>query len=385
MLAFSDLLKVPSVDSIKTTLLNNCKALGLKVENWSEGGITRTIIAVQAFMLSLLAEVVPNIAKLAALDEATGDLLTLKAWDMYRVERIEAITAKAANAIVLTNTGGGLYTFDPGDIVFAHAVTNKTYRNTSGGTLLPGAGKTLALDIEAEEAGTASNALPGTITAMVTTFLGITCSNTLALVGVDAESDAALRQRCRDKIQTIGGGTTEGAIRYWLTSARRDDGTGENYGITRVQMMPADGYGHAVTYIATASGSVPGADVTALQDYINRIAFPYTGAFDLQSATPKNINAACTVWIAAGGLTAAEVRATVAEALDAYVQGLPIGGSSLTDGGPGFVFWRAIVGVIERAVPSIQAHLDTEADIPMAAGDVAMNATLGLDIKVVIV
>jgi hypothetical protein len=60
---------------------------------------------------------------------------------------------------------------------------------------------TLTLDFSADEAGSDSNAAAGEIDTLVTTMLGVTCSNdTLAALGIDEESDESLRERCRAKL-----------------------------------------------------------------------------------------------------------------------------------------------------------------------------------------
>src|SRR6185369_13530697 len=142
-LSFADLLKPISLDAWKSSIVYVAGALGLKTENWAEGGYTRTLVALFAQLIKTSGDVVRLIAASGFLDTAEGDWLTLLAKQLYNVDRIQATTAKAVGGITLTNGGGGLYVFDPGDLIVAHAFTGKTYRNTTGGTLSPGIGQTL--------------------------------------------------------------------------------------------------------------------------------------------------------------------------------------------------------------------------------------------------
>lgn len=386
MLAFSDLIKAASVENIKSVMLGTAKELGLPVENWAEGGLTRTYFALTARLHEMSHRIVVAIAMSGFLDFATGAWLTLLAWSLYGVVRIPSTVARAADGMTLTNTGTGYYEFDPGDLVFAHALTNKTYRNTTGGTIAPG--ETLVLDVAAEEAGTGSTAVVGAISVLVTNYIGLSCTNTVALIGVDEELDPALRIRCREKLATLSTGILADAIKYWIKSAVRpagDPNAGDNYGVTRVEIMPASGYGTVVVYAATASGAVPSDDIAAIQKIVDRFTSPYTGVVDLRSAVAKPVDVVCTVWIPVGTLSATEAKEAIVKAVQDYLAALPIGGMALTEGGPGFAFWRALVGVVERAVPSIQAHLASEADISMNEDDVAVNATTGASVTVVIV
>lgn len=379
MLSFNDLLKIPTAEQIKKTLLQGCASLGLDVDSWAEGGITRTLIALQARLLAWLAPVISEAAKLASLDECEGDLLTAKAWDMYRVERVAPVRAKAANGVLLTNAGGGLYVFDAGDLVFAHTTTRATYRNTSGGTLTPGG--SLTLDLEAEDAGSGSNALVGEITTLVTTFLGVSCTNVVPMLGLDGERDEALRERCRLKLGTLGNGIVEDAIRYWLLSAERADGT--SYGVTKVLVRPIVGDGSVDVFIAIATGDVPGGDIIKLQNIIDMHATPYTSIINLWSAVAYPVDAVCTVLVDTD-MTDAEVKNAVLASIAKHLDTIPIGGVSGYGMDQGWLLWRSLEGAIQKATSGIvQARLVNETDVQLASNVVPISITTAGSITVV--
>jgi len=369
MISFSDLLSTKTLDDWKRAIINTATLVGLKTENWAEGGYTRTLVALFAQLYKTVGDVVRLIAASGFLDTAEGDWLTLLAKNLFNVERIDATFAKASNGLTLTNGGGGLYIFEAGDVVVAHSSTGKTYRNTTGGTLSAGIGQTLTLDLEAEEAGTASNAGVGTITVLVTTFLGVTCTNPVALAGLDAESDEALRQRCRDSLAALSVGGIKRAYEFFAQSAERDDGTG--VGITRVKVMPAAGDGTVDVFIATAAGEVPVDDVAIVQAIFDEEVTPYGFDATAITATAVPLTVPCTIWIPSSlGMSEADAREAVFDALQAYVESLPIGGVVITPA-TGKVYWRALLGVVENSIPGmLKAVLSSEVDIAIADGEV---------------
>src|SRR6185295_6391842 len=318
-------------------------------------------------------DVVKLIAASGFLDTAAGVWLTFLAKNLFNVERIEATVAKAPNALTLTNGGGGLFVFDVGDIIVAHNVTRKTYKNTTGGTLSPGVGQTVTLDLEAEEAGSDSSAGVGTLTDLVTTFLGVTCSNPVALVGLDEETDPALRQRCRDSLALLALGGIKRAYEFIAKSAKREDGTA--VGVTRVRVMPSPGDGTTTVYIAGASGLVAVDDVAVVQAEFDAKVTPYGFDATAVSATNVSITTPCTIWIPSSlGLSEADARAAVFDALEAYVQTLPIGGVVISPA-TGKVYWRALLGIVAGAIPgTLKAQLTSEADVSIADGEVPVWA-----------
>ena len=85
--------------------------------------------------------------------------------------------------------------------------------------------------------------------------------------GIDRETDAALRQRCRDRWATLSSGFPQAAVRYWATSARLADGS--SAGCTRVGFGDIDGIGGYVVYVATTGGTLSAPGVAAVQAELN--------------------------------------------------------------------------------------------------------------------
>lgn len=362
-ITFASLRTSPTLAQVKATIISTANVLGLSPQNWAEGGFSRTLVALVAQLHKASGDVVTIIAESGFLETAAGDWLTLLAYSVFRVTRIEATYAEAAGAVTLTNSGGGLYVFEAGDVIVAHSGTNKTYRNTSGGTLSPLS--TVTLDMRAEEAGSASNAAIGDATVLVTGYLGVTATNTVALVGLDAESDASLRERCRDSLSLLALGGIKRAYSYVARSAV--DGAGVSRGITRVTVMPATGDGTVDVYIAGVSGDAPGGVVTAIQGEFDEKVTPYGFDATAISATPLSVSAPMTVWVpAALGLAEIDVQTAVNEALEAYVNAIPIGGVVISPAA-GKVYWRALLATAAGAVPgALKIVLGAETDTTVA-------------------
>lgn len=381
LLAFADLISTKTLESWKKSITDISSLVGLRTTNWIEGGFSRTLIALFAQLYKTAGDVVKIIAASGFLDTATKSWLTLLAKQVFNVDRIEATFATATGGITLTNTGGGLYIFDIDDLVVANTSTRKTFRNKSGGTLNPGAGQTLTLDLEAEEAGTDSNSGVGTITTMVTTFLGVTCTNPVALVGIDEESDPALRQRCRDSLAALAISGIKKAYEFVAKSATRPDGS--VIGITRVRVPPPNGDGTATILLATASGAVATDDVAIVQGLFDTKVTPYGFFATAASAVNQTFTAPCTIWIPASlGLSELDARTAVRNALQAYALTLPIGGTVIS--GPGAILWRALLGVVENSIPGmLKAQLTSESDISVASDHVPVFAGVLADTTVI--
>src|SRR6185369_2301132 len=198
MLSLSDLISPMTPEQAEAAILATAVNLGFPVTSWKKGGVALSIVAVVAWVYSTFTQIAVLAIGGGLLEYSTAGWLTLLARNCYGVERITATFAKAALGITLTNDGGGLYEIEPGQLTFSAIIggVKRTYRNTSGGTLSPGPGTTLKLDISANEIGAGSNASPGTITTMDTVLLGVSCSNDILVLGQDEEKDEPLRQRC---------------------------------------------------------------------------------------------------------------------------------------------------------------------------------------------
>ena len=380
-LSLSSLLQAVGLESWKAKIEQVAVTVGLQTENWSELGFTRKMLALFATLYTTAGDVVRFIAAAGFLDYAEGDWLTLLARNVFRVVRVEATFASGVEAIKLTNTGGGLYVLEVGDLIVAHATTKKTYRNSTAGTLSPGVGQILRLDLVADEAGSDSNASIGTITELVTNQIGATVTNEVALAGLDRQEDEALRQLCRDSNATLSIGGIKKAYEYYAKSAVDDDGI--SVGVTRVKVMPAPGDGTLVVFIAGVSGALSGPSVAFVQASFDLNVTPYGFDATATSAANLSVSKPCTIWIPSSlGLTTLEAQEAVDDALADYVGAVDIGGVLIAPTA-GRIYWRTLLGIVEGAIPGmLKAELTSETDVTVAEGEVPIWGGVPADVTV---
>jgi hypothetical protein len=386
MLPIDQLTQPLTQEQVKASIYNLMKATGLPVTSWQEGAVARTIIAIIAAVFAGFTEVMATAIRAGFLDLAEGIWLTLLAKYVYGVDRIEATFA--TGEVTLNNNGGGVFSFDPGDLIVRNPATNKLYTNTAAfdlGALEKGK----KVPIRAAEVGAASTAAPGQITEFVTTLLLVTVTNEASVVGLNAELDPALRQRCRDSLGALSPNGPRSAYEFWAKSARRPDGS--SVGITRVRILRPIGDGTVTVIVASATGPVPGdandpsTDLGIVNDVIQKFVVPDGVTATVVSAVARPIPVTCDVWIyTSSGMGPSNVDVAVRQKLAAYFQVIPIGGFIIPPAA-GKVSWRAIEGQIESISSDvIEAKLTPEVDTGLAGNEVAVLGQVIVNVHMVV-
>jgi hypothetical protein len=344
-----DLTTPLTVADVKASIYRVMATIGVSTTGWKPGAVVRTIVAANAIVIAALSNLIALIARSGFLELAAGAWLTLVAFFTYNVTRIEATFA--SGNVTLNNTGGGVYSLGPGDLILSNPATGKTYRNTSPvsvGALQVG----IVVPVAAIEAGAASTALPNEITGFVTPLLGVNSTNPLAVVGFDAEEDPALQARCSDKLGSLSPNGPPDAYSFVARSALRADGS--PVGVTRVRSIP-DGLGGIDVYLATPSGGLTGTvgdlstDLGAADDLLQRSATPLAVTARVHAASPVVIPVTYEIWLYNdGGLTSLQIQDAIGVELANFMAVQPIGGNAI-DVDPGKVFVSAISAVVGRA------------------------------------
>jgi hypothetical protein len=291
-----------------------------------------------------------------SIETASGGWLSLLAALRYNRPRKEK--SAATGPIVVVNTGAFFGTIAAGAMRIKHGTSNKTYHNTTAITLTayPDPGATVTATFEADEPGTASNALAGTISTTPSAApVGVSVqTNASALLGQDEETDASLRARCRAaQAEATGIRCDYEAVALDPVGALERNGLpvpaswqGVNPAINRVRVVSLGGASVAV-YCASKSGAAGGDSTTPDTD-----VFKANVAVQLLSkkagitaatyaASNKTITCGTiTLYIdrSAPGVTVAEAEAWGAASLDRFFETHPIGGRRKTGGGQGYVF-----------------------------------------------
>lgn len=261
-----------------STLLSVASTLGLSATSWQPGGVARTILAIVATADAARDQVIVKMIKGGFLDSAatvTPDPSNANTWTsatwtpgwldvladgVYNVQRIAATYATGTiNVVASSSAAGG--TFQPGTYHVANG-SGKTFSNTQAFTVTPSS--TTPITIAADIAGSSSNSATGGITTTVTSLVGVTVTNPQSINGSDAESNAALVTRCRQKLQALSPNGPKGAYAYFALAASqlRAAATGNPSAITspitRALVTVAPTTGIVTLYVASANGTVSG-------------------------------------------------------------------------------------------------------------------------------
>lgn len=331
---------------IKAKLYQALAAIGVNTTSWKPGAVVRTQLAASSIILAALSQHQADIAASGFLEFSSGSWLTLVAYYVYGVKKLSA--SFASGTIKLVNSGGGVFSLGPDDLIFVNPTTGKSYRNSGSITL--GAMATITVPIVATESGTASTASPGTITQLQTTLTGVACTNEVGLVGLDAEQDPALRERCYEQLGALSPFGPWDAYGSALRNAKRADGT--PLGITRIRNVK-DGKGRIDVYCATASGAVSGPDLVIADEAVQQWAAPLAVNAVTQSATGVDIAITYELWMYnTSGNTPDQVKALVATKLNTFISTQPLGGNVI-GGASGKVFVDAIHATIKSTLPEI--------------------------------
>jgi hypothetical protein len=306
---------------------------------------------------SALSRLTAKLAQSGFLSTATGDWLGQVATNVYNVTPQGATFA--TTTVRLINSGGGVYSFDPGDLQVLNPTTKEAYFNTAAFTL--GSGGTADVIVQAYTAGSKGTSFVGEINAFQTAGLSpnVTVTNPLAAIGTDAESDPAIRQRCLDRLGSLSPNGPSDAYAYVARSAV--DLNGAPIGITRVKVTN-DGYGNVNVYLATEQGGVVGTvgdlntNLGLVDDAMQRQAAPLAVTLNTFSAIPKPINITYTIWLYNNsGLTEVQIRDVIAQHLKDFIVLQPIGGNliGVTSGRIYFTAIEAAVGgaTTDQGVP----------------------------------
>jgi phage-related baseplate assembly protein len=378
LFSLDDLTEPASRDEVQAAMYRIYATLGVSTTSWAAGAIVRTVSVAVSAILSSFSVLQAEIAASGFMELAEDDWLTLCARYVYGVERIDATFA--TGKITLTNGGGGVFTLDPDDLIVSSPSTGKSYRNTAAISL--GAGVTLTdVPIQAVEAGNTSTAGPDTITVLTTFLIQVTCTNPAAVVGSDAESDAALRARCREKLGSLSPMGPWDAYAYAARISER--APGENIGITRTRVLK-DGYGHVTLIVADPDGVVAPSDVDIINENIQREATPLAVSSSTESAVPVPFTVSYEAWVYnTSGNNDDQIRDLIRLRVANFFAAQPIGGNLLTPTPPGFIFQDAIRAAVAAALQPQIFHVlvsSPASDTTLATTEVGVLVAFGTEV-----
>lgn len=368
MTTLADIVVAKTKDVLLSAALSVASSLGVPVTNWQVGEPSEALFQFVSEEIAALEQAFLGFCKSAFLDYAAADS-TLYKWLVIKAEQDFGYIAKTATyatcTVLLTNSKGGIYQFDPGDITVKNSATGATYHNSSGGTLL--GNSTLSLTFVADVAGPAGSSAAGAVDTMVTTYLGVTCASTTAAVGSDEETALSIVAGCRAKL----GRMTNGGPRDAYVSVALDSSLTGTEVVTRARATGDSSTGVVNVLVAAQSGTVGTSDLTLVQSAIDEYATPLCVSAIVQSASPVVINIDYTVaayksW----GVTASQVEALIQTSLADWVSSRPVGGDIIPPATTGTV----AINMLEAAIRKVSDKIAyVKVNSPTSAVPIAMN------------
>lgn len=371
-----------TVDAIVTSELATLATEEFPVDAWAEGGAARSLVKADATALAVTETTVADLAKGNYGDTAAGDWLDLLAASRFDLTRIAATYATGEVRLTVAS-GAGPFSIPAGGLLVSDGTLR--WRSTNTGVVTISSAAVATLTVRAEVAGEEYNAANNTITSILSPALpGVTCNNPvigatstwLSTSAVNREGDAALLARCRERWATLGSGFTRDAVAYWCRSA--EVSAGVNAGCTRVSFSAPAGDGSYTVYVASSTGVLAGASVTAVQTELD-LRKPITDTPTVVAAASSTITCTGTVRFKSAATGAEQIAVTAA--IRAYVAGLEMP----DDGETVVVDLAGIHAAIYGAAPGRIADVDLSspaADTSVTLGNVAVADTAGVTFTV---
>lgn len=341
----ADLITARTVDELVEEQLEALAEEELPTTAWQPGSVPRTLLKADCTSIARLDTNVVELARAAFGETATGDWLTLWAWDKYRVARAPATHAEGYFRLTVAS-GSGPHAISAAALL----VTNGTLRWRSTNTASVNVTSAGAVDIpvRAEATGDDYNiANDASLTVVSPALAGLSVSNPAydggsfwyTVAGADAESDASLLARSYARWAALGRGATLTAYEYHATTAP-DAPT-----ITRANAVPGGGNGTITVYIAQGTSVASGGQVSTVQTYVNTVKAE-TDTVTVAAASAVAIEVIGTVTFGSASYNTSEARAAIEAAVTAYLTGKAFG-DTVDVGGVYHAIYGAAVGVVD--------------------------------------
>ena len=304
---------------------------GFDATSWQDGSPERTIAMTVAYLKYALRQFTESISYLGFNDDSTGDALTALSKSHYDNTRTAAV-ATQGTVVLIGGLVGPPHTISVSGLVVSDGT--RTFRNTTGGTVT--AGGTLSVTVQAEVAGSAGNVANSTITSMVTTLAGVTCSNPaigstgtwVTRLGVNAELDPALQARNSAKWATLSdieaiSDRYESVARTVVANCR-----------VKVDTSNPSGPGTVTVYVAGQSGAATSGERALVDAAIDANKFGSVHTTSIASSDSLVVQG--TVYYDSD-YTSAATETAVESAIDAYINAADIGGYDFSPGPSGVI------------------------------------------------
>lgn len=340
---------------IASQIIAQLAALGVPTSAWTSNVNTDLALTqIEADAISDSQLVIAAYVTGCYLDYATGEALTLFAKSQYQLDRMPS-TPTIGKFRLTSATGAPTQTITAGQLTAgALGPQGQLYTNTQGGTL--SSGGTLDLTFQALIPGTAGNIPVNSPLALRTVLPGVTVSNPayasgtwITSPGLDEESDAKLKQRCRDRWSTLGAGGNLEAMEYYALQ------TPAGYTASPVTLVQvySNRYGGilmgnaSTVLVAGPAGALLPGDVAAVAlNFENPKKYPLGTLLAVATTINLPVGVTGTVYIRrSANITTDQALGMLATGFATFQSEIPIGGFN------GTLYKQSIEARCEQSLP----------------------------------
>jgi len=322
-------LSLQSFTNLVQNMAASVQAAASQLIDLTVGSTMRAVLEANASIALWMQWLILQVLQTTRAATSTGSDLDSWMADMS-LTRLPAVTAVGAVTFSrYTPTGaalipaGALVRTADGTQTFAVTIdpTNSAWNAATGGYALAAGVASLTVAVVAQTAGSGGNVQANAVSQLVTAIPGIDLvTNQAALQnGLDAETDAALRARFQNFIESRSRATPI-AVGYAVSSIQQ----GLNYTLQEnVDPTGATRMGSFVVTVDDGSG-YPSASLLATIGGAVEAVRPVGSIFTVQPPVVLTANVSMTITVAAGA-TKVTIIALVGTAIQSYVNALTIG------------------------------------------------------------
>ena len=353
MLTYAQLTTPVTPNQAADTILGYLSALKFNTTSWESGSTQLTIVMTVAWLYSKITEMVAALTSGGYNATAEKEWLTRYSASRFQNYRYEAKQARHRIKFTCASNAGP-YSPAVGRIVVTDGVS--TFRLVDDDTYpvvaIPSGGSVYMV-CECERAGAIGNSSVGTINRMVTTYVGVTCTNeeitessSVTQQGIDEETDERLRVRNSTKWANL-------SIEVTIDSVVQTCLASSDY----VQKVAVDdtnprGAGSVDVYVFGEAGAIGSTTLAVVQTALDKRFIGNTREDDTKRALAINATAAVlqltgTVYCYPG--MTAVAKTNVEAALAALLKATPIGGQDMAPGPINAIVLNDIAQAIEGA------------------------------------
>lgn len=367
-ISLGQLLAPVTEDEAYETALSILRELGFPVTAWQDGRVQKTRVRLIARLYSQLTQVLVGQQK-GGTSDARGAYADLRGQYLYNETR-EPSEATIGKIHFVSDLTAPALSYDPGEVRIR--VGTQTFENEEAISLSPGASGDFSF--QAVIPGAAGNvAADSTCTFLDPVVVGVTLTNPeigetgtwITTQGRDAEEDSRYLTRAQGKIERLAYGATEGAYKLWVLEALPE--IPEN----RVNVIQGEGDGEIEITAATSEGALTGDQITAITDYLDGAdgigRRPINDIVTVGTVTEVS-DPSLTLTVYVLKAFAENAEATITEALETYLESLPIGGQVI-GAPPGKARQAAMVAAV-MAVQGVVNVTGVPSDVTLGSDEI---------------